>query len=201
MTQLPTSGFTIRGATSSSFRGGQWQVLWNFIRWSHRAYSTVVQLFRKRPQIKFSSQHFRKRELLSFDFIRSVGCWAVFNSAPPSLTQTSSYVTEISVTIKRCTACCTPPTKVLVTNLRSQSLRLSNLVALRDKQGSYGVVKTNGKKFGRFPAWKSPEKYFFCAVSMEKEIIFRTWLDLLTCIPIKFYSDVFDVVDKFDQLL
>jgi len=32
-------------------------------RWRHHAYSTVVQLFRKRSQIKFSSQHFRKWEL------------------------------------------------------------------------------------------------------------------------------------------
>ena len=32
-----------RGATSSSFQGGQFS--WNFIRWRHRAYSTVVQLF------------------------------------------------------------------------------------------------------------------------------------------------------------
>jgi len=38
-----------RGATSSSFRGGQFS--WNSIRWRHRAYSTVVQLFRKRSHI------------------------------------------------------------------------------------------------------------------------------------------------------
>jgi len=38
-----------RGATSSSFRGGQFS--WNFIRWRHRDYSTVVQLFRKRSHI------------------------------------------------------------------------------------------------------------------------------------------------------
>ena len=38
-----------RGATSSSFRGGQFS--WNFIWWRHRAYSTVVQLFRKRSHI------------------------------------------------------------------------------------------------------------------------------------------------------
>jgi len=56
---------SIRGATSSSFRG--WQFSWNFIRWRHRAYSTVVQLFRKRTQIKFSPQHFRKWELFSFN--------------------------------------------------------------------------------------------------------------------------------------
>jgi len=41
-------------------------VSWNFIRWRHRASSTMVQLFRKRSQIKFSSQHFRKWELFSF---------------------------------------------------------------------------------------------------------------------------------------
>jgi len=44
-----------RGVTSSSCPGGA-----IFIRWRHRAYSTVVQLFRKLSQIKFSSQHFRK---------------------------------------------------------------------------------------------------------------------------------------------
>jgi len=38
-----------RGATSSSFRGGQFSS--TFIRWRHRAYSTMVQLFRKRSQI------------------------------------------------------------------------------------------------------------------------------------------------------
>jgi len=36
---------TNRGATSSSFQEGQFS--WNFIRWRHRAYSTVVQFFRK----------------------------------------------------------------------------------------------------------------------------------------------------------
>jgi len=35
-----------RDAASSSYRRGQFS--WNFIRWRHRAYSTVVQLFRKR---------------------------------------------------------------------------------------------------------------------------------------------------------
>jgi len=45
--------------------GGEF--LWNFIRRRHRAYSTVVQLFRKRSQIKFFSQHFRKWELFSFN--------------------------------------------------------------------------------------------------------------------------------------
>jgi len=35
-----------RGTTSSSFRG--WKFSWNFIRWRHRAYSTVVQFFHKR---------------------------------------------------------------------------------------------------------------------------------------------------------
>ena len=39
----------VRDATSSSFRGGQFS--WIFIRWRHRAYSTVVQLFRKRSHI------------------------------------------------------------------------------------------------------------------------------------------------------
>ena len=39
-----------RGATSSSFPwGGKFS--WTFIRWRHRSYSTVVQLFRKRSQI------------------------------------------------------------------------------------------------------------------------------------------------------
>jgi len=37
-----------RGATSSSFRGGQFSR--TFIRWLHRAYSSVGQLFRKRSQ-------------------------------------------------------------------------------------------------------------------------------------------------------
>jgi len=43
------------------------QISWNFIRWRHRVSSTVVQLFRKRSQIKFSSQHFRKWELFSYN--------------------------------------------------------------------------------------------------------------------------------------
>ena len=34
------------------FGGGEFS--WNFIRWRHHAYSTVVQLFRKRSQIKLS---------------------------------------------------------------------------------------------------------------------------------------------------
>jgi len=42
--------YSDQGATSSSFRGGQFS--WNFIRWRHCAYSTVVQLFRKRSHIK-----------------------------------------------------------------------------------------------------------------------------------------------------
>jgi len=54
-----------RGATSSSFWGGQFS--WNFIRWRHRAYSTVVQLVHKWSQIKFPSQHFRKWELVSYN--------------------------------------------------------------------------------------------------------------------------------------
>jgi len=54
-----------RGATSSSFRGMQFS--WNFIRRRHRAYSTVVQRFRKPSQIKFSSQHFQNWELFSFN--------------------------------------------------------------------------------------------------------------------------------------
>jgi len=37
------------GATSSSFRGGQFS--WNFIRLRHRTYPTVVKLFRKRSCI------------------------------------------------------------------------------------------------------------------------------------------------------
>jgi len=53
-----------RGATSTSISGGQFS--WNFIRWRNRAYSTVVQLFRKRSQVKFSWQHFWKWELFSF---------------------------------------------------------------------------------------------------------------------------------------
>jgi len=60
---------TFRDATSSSFRGGQF--LWTFIRWRHRVYSTVIQLFRKRSQIKFSSQHFRKWELFIFNQARN----------------------------------------------------------------------------------------------------------------------------------
>ena len=47
------------------FGGGEFS--WNFIRWRHHAYSTVVQLVRKWSQIKFSSQHFWKWELLSFN--------------------------------------------------------------------------------------------------------------------------------------
>jgi len=47
------------------FGGGQFS--WNFIRWRHRAYSTVAELFRKPSQIQFSSQHFRKWELFSFN--------------------------------------------------------------------------------------------------------------------------------------
>jgi len=54
-----------RSSTSSSFRGEQFS--WNFIRWRHRACSTVVQLFCKRSQIKFSSQHFRKWDHFSFN--------------------------------------------------------------------------------------------------------------------------------------
>jgi len=38
-----------RGATRPSFRGEQFS--WNFIRWRHRAYSTMVQIFRKRSHI------------------------------------------------------------------------------------------------------------------------------------------------------
>ena len=38
-----------RGATSSSFRGAEFS--WNFIRWRHRFYSTVVQRFHKRSHI------------------------------------------------------------------------------------------------------------------------------------------------------
>jgi len=37
------------------FVSGGGQFSWNFIRWSHRAYSTVMQIFRKRSQKKFSS--------------------------------------------------------------------------------------------------------------------------------------------------
>jgi len=54
------------GATISSFRGGG-QFSWDCIRWRHHAYSTVVQLFRKLSQIKLALQHFRKRELFSFN--------------------------------------------------------------------------------------------------------------------------------------
>jgi len=44
------------------------QCSWTFIiRWRHRAYLTVVQLFCKRSQIKFSLQHFRKWKLFSFN--------------------------------------------------------------------------------------------------------------------------------------
>jgi len=48
-----------------NFGGGQ--LSWNFIRWRYRAYSTVVELFRKRSQKNFSLQHFRKWELFSFN--------------------------------------------------------------------------------------------------------------------------------------
>ena len=58
-----------RGATSSSFRGGKFS--WTFIRWRHRVCSTAIQLFRKRSQIKFSSQHFRKWELFIFNQARN----------------------------------------------------------------------------------------------------------------------------------
>jgi len=49
------------------FISGGGQFLWDFIWWRHRAYSTVVHLFRKRSHIKFSSQHFWKWELFSFN--------------------------------------------------------------------------------------------------------------------------------------
>ena len=45
--------------------GGEFS--WTFIRWRHRAHSTVIQLLRERSQIKFFSQHFRKWELFTFD--------------------------------------------------------------------------------------------------------------------------------------
>jgi len=54
------------GAQSALHFGGGEIYFINFIWWRHRAYSTVVQRFRKRSQIKFSSQHFRKWELFSF---------------------------------------------------------------------------------------------------------------------------------------
>jgi len=37
------------------FISGGGQFSWTFIRWRHRAYSTVIQLLRKRSQIKFFS--------------------------------------------------------------------------------------------------------------------------------------------------
>ena len=49
-----------------NFRGGG-QFSWNFIRWCHLAYSTVVQFFCKQAQIKSSSQHYRIWELFSFN--------------------------------------------------------------------------------------------------------------------------------------
>jgi len=41
--------FQGRGANNPSFRGRKFS--WNFILWRHRAYSTVVQLFRRRSHI------------------------------------------------------------------------------------------------------------------------------------------------------
>jgi len=75
-----------RGATSSSFRGGQF--LWNFIRWRRRAYSAMVQLFRKRSHIIIKS-FARRHEVHSIQthtfcttlvnknraFYKSVGGW------------------------------------------------------------------------------------------------------------------------------
>jgi len=51
----------VKGATSSSFRGRG-----NFHKISYDDV-IVLQLFRKRSQIKFSSQHFRKWKLFSFN--------------------------------------------------------------------------------------------------------------------------------------
>ena len=62
----------VRGATSSSFRGGQFS--WISFRWRHDVYSTVIQIFRKRSQLKFSSQHFWKWELFSFNQAVTGGC-------------------------------------------------------------------------------------------------------------------------------
>jgi len=61
---LYSSPIARRDATSFLLRGGQFSR--NFIRWRHRACSTVVEIFRKRSQIKFSSQHFQKWELFSY---------------------------------------------------------------------------------------------------------------------------------------
>jgi len=47
-----------QGRNQLFISGGQFSL--NFIWWCHRAYATVVQLFRKQSQIKLSSQHFRK---------------------------------------------------------------------------------------------------------------------------------------------
>ena len=52
------------GATSSSFREGQFSR--SFIRWRHRAYSTVVQLCRKRLQIVIFAT-FPKTRIFQFD--------------------------------------------------------------------------------------------------------------------------------------
>jgi len=60
----------VRGATSSSFQGGA--IFMNFHSMTSSCfYSIVIQLFRKRSQIKFSSQHFRKWALFSFNQARN----------------------------------------------------------------------------------------------------------------------------------
>ena len=60
-----------QGRNQLFISGGQFS--WTFIRWRHRVYWTVIQLFRKRSQIKFSSQHFRKWELFSFIQVSNYG--------------------------------------------------------------------------------------------------------------------------------
>jgi len=56
----------LQGRNQLFISGGR-QFSWNFTRWRYHAYSTVVQLFRKRSHISFSSQHFRKWEFFSFN--------------------------------------------------------------------------------------------------------------------------------------
>jgi len=51
-----------------ALQSGGGEFLWTFIRRRrHHAYSTVVKLFLKWSKVNFSSQHFRKWELFSFD--------------------------------------------------------------------------------------------------------------------------------------
>jgi len=57
-----------QGRNQLFISGGQFS--WNFIRWRHEAYSTVVQLFRKRSQIKFAFARFNSTLMLQ-SFMRA----------------------------------------------------------------------------------------------------------------------------------